>query len=71
MVAFMNSLLDVVGEDEDHSPSGLVELVGDVISTYEQKHHPIEAADPRDCLRFLLEVEPRCGSVMPGLPCGV
>lgn len=55
MVALMNSLLDVVGEDEDHALFGLLELVGDVVSKYEREHYPIEPATPRDSLRFLME----------------
>ena len=54
MVALMNSLLDVVGEDEDHALSGLLELVGDVVSKYEREHFAIEPAPPRDSLRFLI-----------------
>lgn len=34
MVALMNSLLDVAGDDEDHPPSGLLDLVGDMILKY-------------------------------------
>ena len=55
MVALMNSLLDVVGEDEDHALSGLLELVGDVVSKYEREHFAIEHAAPRDSLRFLMD----------------
>ena len=55
MVALMNSLLDVVGEDEEHALSGLLELVGDVVSKYEREHYAIEPAAPRDSLRFLME----------------
>lgn len=55
MVALMNSLLDVVGDDENHVLSGLLELVGDVVSKYEREHHPIEPASPKDALRFLIE----------------
>ena len=55
MVALMNALLDVTGDDEDHPLSGLLELVADLVSRYEQHHHAIEAADPKDALRFLLE----------------
>lgn len=51
----MNSLLDVVGDDEDHALSGLLELVGDVVSKYEREHYAIEAAAPKDSLRFLIE----------------
>ncbi len=55
MVALMNSLLDVVGDDEDHELSGLLELLGDVVSKYEREHYAIDAAEPKDSLRFLIE----------------
>ena len=55
MVALMNSLLDVAGDDEEHPLSGLLELAGDLVSRYEQEHHAIEPASPRDALRFLME----------------
>ena len=54
-VKMMNSLLDVAGDDEDHPLSSLLELTSDLVSRYEQDHHPIEAADPKDALRFLME----------------
>ncbi len=56
MVALMNSLLDVVGEDEEHALAGLLELVGDVVAKYEREHYALEPAAPRDSLRFLMEV---------------
>jgi len=55
MVALMNSLLDVTGDDEDHPLSSLLELAGDLVSRFEQEHHAIEPASPRDALRFLME----------------
>jgi HTH-type transcriptional regulator/antitoxin HigA len=55
MVALMNSLLDAVGDNEDHPLDGLLNLVGDLVSKYEQEHHAIEAAAPNDALRFLME----------------
>lgn len=55
MVALMNSLLDVVGEDEGHALSGLLELVGDIVSNYENSHYAIEKGAPHDSLRFLME----------------
>jgi HTH-type transcriptional regulator / antitoxin HigA len=54
-VALMNSLLDVVCDDEDHPLSSLLELVGDVVSKYEREHYAIEPAAPNDSLRFLIE----------------
>ncbi len=55
MVAFMNSLLEAVGDDEDHPLDSLLNLVGELVSKYEQEHHAIEAAAPNDALRFLME----------------
>lgn len=55
MVAMMNELLDAAGDDEDHPLSSLLELAADLVSRYEQEHHPIEAADPKDALRFLMD----------------
>jgi HTH-type transcriptional regulator/antitoxin HigA len=55
MVTLMNSLLDVVGDDEDHPLSGLLELAGELVSSYEQEHHAIEPASPKDVLRFLMD----------------
>ena len=54
-VRLMNSLLEAVGDDEDHPLSGLLDLVGDLVSRYEQAHHAIEAANPKDALRFLMD----------------
>lgn len=56
MVSLMNSMLDAIGDDEDHPLSGLLNLIGDLISKYEQKHYAIEQAEPRDALRFLMDV---------------
>ncbi|MFY9261223.1 MAG: helix-turn-helix domain-containing protein [Gallionella sp.] len=55
MVAFMNSLLDATGDDEDHPLHGLLNLVGDIVSRYEQAHDAIEPSSPRDTLRFLMD----------------
>ena len=54
-VKMMNVLLDVAGDDEDHPLSSLLELTSDLVSRYEQEHHSIDAADPKDALRFLME----------------
>ena len=54
-VNMMNALLDAAGDDEDYPLSSLLELTSDLVSRYEQEHHPIEASDPKDALRFLME----------------
>ncbi len=56
MVALMQPLLDVAGDDEDHPLSSLLELAGDLVSRYEREHHAaIEPASLREALRFLME----------------
>lgn len=55
MTSLMNALLDVVGEDEDHAMSGLLDLVGDLVSRYERENYAIESAAPKDSLRYLIE----------------
>ncbi len=55
MVALMDSLLVATGDNEDHPLSSLLDLVGDVVEKYEQEHYRIEAAPPKDALRFLMD----------------
>lgn len=55
MVALMDSLLAATGDDEDHPLSSLLDLVGDVVEKYEREHYAIEAASPKDALRFLMD----------------
>ena len=54
MTALMNSLLDVVGDDEDHPLAGLLELLGDLVSAYERRRFSVEPLEPRESLRFLM-----------------
>ncbi len=54
MVSLMNSLLDALGDKEDNAMAGLLDLVGDLVWKYEQEHHAIAPAEPKDALRFLI-----------------
>jgi len=47
ITALMNSLLEVAGDNEDHPLSGLLDLVSDIVSSYEQEHYAIESAAPK------------------------
>ena len=55
VVAFMNSLLDVVGDDEAHELVDLLDLVGQLVEDYEGTRHVIPDAAPHEVLRFLLD----------------
>ncbi len=55
MVHLMNSLVDDVGGNEKHPLADLLEIVGDIIAAYEDRHHPMADAEPREVLRLLME----------------
>lgn len=54
-VVFMNGLLDVVGDDEEHELADLLDLVGQLVADYEDTRHAIPDAAPHEVLRFLLD----------------
>lgn len=54
-VALMNSLLDIVGDDESHPLSGLLDLVSELVEDYDAEHFAIEASEPKEVLRYLIE----------------
>lgn len=55
-VTLMNYLLDVVGDKEDHALSGLLDLVGELVGKFDTNHYTIEAAEPKEVLRYLIEM---------------
>ena len=54
-VVLMNSLLDAVGDNEDHALSGLLDLVSELVEEYDNHHFAIEASEPLEVLRHLME----------------
>ena len=55
-VALMNYLLDLVGDQEDHALSGLLDLVSELVADYDASHYAIDASEPREVLRYLIEI---------------
>ncbi len=55
-VSLMNYLLDMVGDQEDHALSGLLDLVGELVTDYDTSHYTIEASEPSEVLRYLIEL---------------
>lgn len=55
-VALMNYLVDVVGDKETHALVGLLDLVGELVEDYESRHFAIEPSEPREVLRYLIEI---------------
>jgi HTH-type transcriptional regulator / antitoxin HigA len=54
-VEFMNQLLKVVGDDEEHELADMLELLGQLIKDYESQHYALPNAEPSQVLRFLME----------------
>ncbi|MDP1525757.1 MAG: helix-turn-helix domain-containing protein [Rhodocyclaceae bacterium] len=55
-VALMNNLLDIIGDDERHALSGLLDLVSELVEDYDAEHFAIEASEPKEVLRYLIEM---------------
>lgn len=55
VVAFMNSLLDVVGDNEDHELADLLDLVAQLVEDYEGTRHVPPDVPPHEVLRFLMD----------------
>lgn len=54
-VGFMNGLLDVVGDDEEHELMDFLDLVGQLVSDYESARYVLPGAKPHEVLRFIME----------------
>jgi HTH-type transcriptional regulator / antitoxin HigA len=56
MNALMESILEIVGDDEDHELADLLDIVSTLVAQYEDNNHPdLPLAEPRDVLRFFME----------------
>jgi HTH-type transcriptional regulator/antitoxin HigA len=51
----LNRLLDAGGANQAHPLAGLVELLGEVIHSYEKRRVPMPEATPGEVLRYLME----------------
>ena len=55
-VTLMNCLLDTVGDKPKHALAGLLDLVSELVQEYDADHFAIRASEPREVLRYLIEV---------------
>lgn len=67
MSALMNNLLDVVGDKEDHALAGLLDLVGELVEDYDVSNYAIEASEPKEVLRYLIEMRGLKQNEMAGI----
>lgn len=54
-VGHLNRLLDAGGANQSHPLAGLVELLGEVIHSYEKRQAPMPDAEPCEVLRYLMD----------------
>ena len=55
VVAHLDGLLDLVGDNERHPLAGLVDLISDQIMAYEAKHYPQPLGSGVNAFRFLIK----------------
>ena len=55
-VVLMNYLLDTIGDQEDHVLAGLLDLVGELVADFDDRHYAIRASAPNEVLRYLIEL---------------
>lgn len=54
-VSLLDSLIDVIGNDEKHPAAGLLETVGLLVSEYEKQHIPVTEKSGIEVLKFLMD----------------
>lgn len=55
VVAVIDYLLDIVGDDEDHPLADVLHYFGDLVERYEDEHVHIPEAPPHEMLRYFME----------------
>jgi len=55
LVVQLDQLITIVKDNEKHYLMGLIDVVSNVISKYEEKHFPVTTATGKNALRFLME----------------
>jgi len=55
MVILLNELLDIVGDDEEHELADFLDLIGQLVESYENDRYSMSSAAPHEALRFLME----------------
>ena len=65
MVQLADSLVDAIGDAEQHPLLDLLDLVSELIRAYDADHYVVPDASPREMLRFLMEQHNLSQSDMP------
>jgi len=55
LVKTLDSLVDEVGNNENHKLAPVMETIGNLIENYEERKYQIKAASPVDTLKYLMQ----------------
>ena len=64
-VAYLNELIDEIGEDEAHPLYDLLDTLGTVLHSYEEVHYKIPDVSGREMLQFFMEEHDLTQSDLP------
>lgn len=53
--ATIEVLLDEIGDNESHPLADVLDYLADQVAAYEEEHHSIPEAEPKEVLRFLMD----------------
>lgn len=53
--ATIEMLLDEIGDNENHPLADVLDYLADQVVAYEDVHHPIQYAEPKEVLRLLMD----------------
>jgi HTH-type transcriptional regulator/antitoxin HigA len=56
LVERLDCLLDIVGDDEKHSLMGLVDVLSNIISSYDEKNFQLPKLNGLNALKYLIEL---------------
>jgi len=65
--AFLDQLIDDVGNDESHPLAALMDTVGTLIEAYDEEHFPFSEGNPLDVLKYLIKKHHLTQSDLPEL----
>jgi len=65
--AFLDQLIDDIGNDESHPLAALMDTVGTLIEAYDEEHFPFSEGNPLDVLKYLIKKHHLSQSDLPEL----
>ena len=67
MVAALDQLTDMIGEDESHPLMSLVDIIGDWVEAYDLEHRPMPKVSGVEVLRSVMQEHSLTQSDLPGV----